>query len=335
MTRGTILVTGAAGYLGSHTVLALWESGFEVVGIDDYSNSERSVVSRIEALGQRALTMIEGNVRDADCLAATFGRFNIVGAVHFAARKSIEESFAESLSYYDVNVAGTLTVLQQCQRAGVNAFVFSSSATVYDATQPSPVDENSRLLGASPYGRSKLIGERMLRDAAQASGLRYAILRYFNPVGAHPSGSIGENPRGKPGNLMPVVCRVAASRQSQLSVFGNDYSTMDGTGVRDFVHVQDVAEAHVHALEALLQDRETLCLNIGTGSGTSVLTLIDAFERANGVRVPHVIAPRRHGDVAAMVANVGEAARSIGWRATRNLDAMCRDAWRFAQTLGC
>lgn len=333
MRRGTILVTGAAGFIGSHTVLALWERGFDVVGLDDYSNAERSLVGRIEALGQRTLTMIEGDVRDGDSLAAALRAPDIVGAIHFAARKSIEESFLETQSYYDVNVAGTLAVLQQCQLAGVNALVFSSSATVYDPAQPAPVNETGQTLGASPYGRSKLIGERMLRDAAQAFGRRYAILRYFNPVGAHPSGCIGENPRGRPGNLMPVVCRVAAGRQSQLSVFGNDYPTIDGTGVRDYVHVQDVAEAHVHALEALLDGCEALSLNIGTGRGTSVLTLIDAFERANGVRVPFAIAPRRQGDVAAMVANVDQAERSIGWRAKRDLDAMCRDAWRFAQTL--
>ncbi|GAB6050666.1 UDP-glucose 4-epimerase GalE [Hydrogenophilus islandicus] len=328
-----ILVTGGAGYIGSHTVVVLLEAGFEVVVFDNFSNSHPEALRRVEQITGRRVTVIEGDVRDRAALDAAFARYPSDAVIHFAGKKAVGESVAKPLLYYDHNVVGSLRLLEAMAAAGVKCLVFSSSATVYGEPQQLPLTETHPLSATNPYGRTKLIIEEMLRDTFRADPTwRIAILRYFNPVGAHPSGLIGEDPNDIPNNLMPFITQVAVGKLPKLRIFGNDYPTPDGTGVRDYLHVMDLAEGHLAALRALLApDAPPRCeaFNLGTGRGVSVLEMVRAFEAASGRRIPYEIAPRRPGDVAACWADPSKAHTELGWRASRTLAEMCRDAWRW------
>ena len=326
----TILLTGAAGYIASHTWLALWRAGFEVVGVDDFSNSSPAVLGRLEKLSGRTPVFERASVCDAAAMTQLFKRHRIDATVHFAALKAVGESTARPLDYYANNIGGLLTVCRAMQANDVSRFVFSSSATVYGEPEALPLTEAARLSATSPYGQTKLMGEQILRDLAQAQpGWQNAVLRYFNPVGAHVSGSIGEDPRGTPNNLMPYVAQVAVGRRPFLQVWGNDYDTPDGTGVRDYIHVEDLAEGHVAALRRLLDQPGSLTVNLGTGRGHSVLDVVRAYAAASGREVPHRVMPRRPGDVAACYADPALAHALLGWRAQHDLPRMCADSWRW------
>ena len=325
-----ILLTGATGYIASHTWLALDGAGYSVAGIDDFSNSSPEVLRRLAALGADVSNFVRADVRDRDALDALFARSDIEAVVHFAASKAVGESVAEPLKYYANNIGGLVTLAEAMRAHGCKTIVFSSSATVYGQPERLPIRENAPLAATSPYGATKLISEGILRDLERSDpAWRVALLRYFNPVGAHPSGTIGEDPRGTPNNLMPYVAQVAVGKRPALQIFGADYPTPDGTGVRDYLHVVDLAEGHVAALRHLLGGAGSLTVNLGTGRGSSVLELVHAFERASGRRVSYEMAPRRPGDVAACYADPTLAAETIGWKATRDLDAMCADTWRW------
>ena len=326
-----ILLTGGAGYIGSHTALALLGAGHEPILLDNYGNSSPTVVDRLGVIAGRTLTIIPGDVRDLSLVRSVLAEERIDAVIHFAALKAVADSVADPLSYYANNVGGMLTLLEAMEAEGVRTIVFSSSATVYGEPQRLPMDEEHPTRAVNPYGQTKLICETMLSDLARAPrDWRVSVLRYFNPVGAHPSGLIGEDPTGVPNNLMPIITRVALGEIDRLHIYGTDYPTADSTAVRDYIHVVDLAEGHVAALEALSEGEMLQVYNLGTGQGTSVLELIATFERTNGVKVPHVAADRRPGDVAAMYAAAGKAERELGWRATRGLPEMCADSWRFA-----
>jgi UDP-glucose 4-epimerase len=329
----TVLLTGATGYIASHTWLALQSAGFQVVGVDDFSNSSPEVLNRLQRLGGQTPVFERASVCDAAAMSALFARHPIDAVVHFAAFKAVGESTAQPLAYYRNNLGGLVTVGEAMRAAGCSRFVFSSSATVYGDPQRLPITEDSPLSATNPYGQTKLIGETILRDlgAADASW-QTACLRYFNPVGAHDSGLIGEDPRGTPNNLMPYVAQVAVGRREKLSVFGNDYPTPDGTGVRDYIHVVDLAEGHVAALRQLLDAPGSFTVNLGTGRGYSVLELVAAYAQASGRPIPYEIVDRRPGDVAACYADPTLAQQRLGWRAQHDLDRMCADSWRW-QTL--
>lgn len=330
-----ILLTGATGYIASHTWLALQEAGFDVVGIDSLVNSSVKVLDRIETIGRRAPHFVQGDVRDAAALDRCFElartRFGgIQAVVHFAALKAVGESVDRPLDYFENNLGGLLSVCQAMKRHGVNNLVFSSSATVYGSPDTLPITEDAPLRVTNPYGQTKLMGEEILRELGRCDPTwRFACLRYFNPVGAHPSGLIGEDPQGIPNNLMPYVAQVAVGQRSHLNVFGKDYDTPDGTGVRDYIHVCDLAEGHVAALRYLFDRQQSLTVNLGTGQGYSVLELAQAYGRASGRDIPVVFAPRRAGDVAACYADPQRAFETMGWKATRGLDEMCVDSWRW------
>jgi UDP-glucose 4-epimerase len=325
-----ILLTGATGYIASHTWLALEAAGYLVAGLDDFSNSSPEVLKRLAALGADLSHFSKADVRDRAALDRIFGDGKIEAVVHFAARKAVGESVAEPLLYYAVNVGGLVALAEAMRDHGCKTIVFSSSATVYGQPETLPILESAALATTNPYGATKLISEGVLRDVERSDpAWRIALLRYFNPVGAHESGSIGEDPRGTPNNLMPYVAQVAVGKRPRLQVFGADYPTPDGTGVRDYLHVVDLAEGHVAALRHLLGGAGSLTVNLGTGRGRSVLELVHAFERASGRPIPYDIAPRRPGDVAACYADVRLAERLLGWQAKRDLDAMCADAWRW------
>ena len=325
-----ILLTGATGYIASHTWLALEEAGYEVAGLDDFSNSSPEVLRRLAALGADVSHFTEADVRDRAALDKVFAGEKIEAVVHFAAKKAVGESVAQPLLYYAVNVGGLVALAEAMRDHGCKTFVFSSSATVYGDPQQLPILESAALSSTNPYGATKLVSENLLRDLERSDpAWRVALLRYFNPVGAHESGSIGEDPRGTPNNLMPYVAQVAVGKRAKLQVFGDDYDTPDGTGVRDYLHVVDLAEGHVAALRRLLGGAGSLTVNLGTGRGSSVLELVQAFERASGRPVPYDIAPRRPGDIAACYADVSLAERLLGWKAERDLDAMCIDTWRW------
>jgi UDP-glucose 4-epimerase len=330
MSAPTVLLTGGAGYIGSHTWLTLLAAGYKVVGIDNFSNSSPLVLERLAQLSGQTPVFEQIDVCDAAAMEGLFQRHSIDAAVHFAAYKSVGESTQKPLAYYANNLGGLLTLSQTMARHGKQALVFSSSATVYGSPDRLPISEDSTLSTTNPYGATKLMGENILRDAALADP-RWAIalLRYFNPVGAHESGLIGEDPRGTPNNLMPYVTQVAVGKRTKLQVFGNDYDTPDGTGVRDYIHVLDLAEGHVAALRYLLDKRQSLTVNLGTGQGYSVLELVKACERASGRPVPYDIVARRPGDIAACYADPAMARALLGWQATRGLDAMCADSWRW------
>ncbi|MCS7100098.1 MAG: UDP-glucose 4-epimerase GalE [Burkholderiaceae bacterium] len=325
----TLLVTGGAGYIGAHTIVELLAAGHEVVCLDNYSNSSPAALARVQRIAGRGMTALEGDVRDAALLARVFATHPIDGVIHFAALKAVGESVAQPLAYYENNVAGTLTLAAAMQKAGVTRFVFSSSATVYGAPDVLPVTEDAPIRTANPYGATKAMVEQILRDAAAAYGWSVVSLRYFNPIGAHASGLIGEDPHDVPNNLFPFVCQVAAGKRPHLNVFGDDWPTVDGTGVRDYLHVMDLAAGHVRAYEYAQRQRGFVALNLGTGRGTSVLELVRAFEAATGQRVPYRIAPRRPGDIAACWADPSRAQQLLGWRATRSIAEACADGWRW------
>ncbi len=328
--RRPVLVTGGAGYIGSHTVVELLQAGWPVVVLDNLCNSSDESLKRVARIAGQPVPLVRGDVRDETLVADLLARHDFCATVHFAGLKAVGESVAQPLAYYDNNVAGTQVLLRCLARAGVGRFVFSSSATVYGDPQSVPLREESRTAPTNPYGRSKLIVEWMLGDLA-ASDPQWSIgvLRYFNPVGAHPSGLIGEDPAGLPNNLMPFVAQVAVGRRDRLPVFGSDWPTRDGTGVRDYIHVVDLARGHVAALERLLARPGGFTVNLGTGTGYSVLEMIRAFERASGRSVPYELVARRPGDIAACYADPSLAQRVLGWRAQLGIERMCEDAWRW------
>lgn len=327
----TILVTGGAGYIGSHACLEFLQAGYDVVVLDNLSNSSPEALKRVQKLTGRELTFIEGDIRDRKGLDALFQRHDIDAVIHFAGLKAVGESVEKPLLYYDNNIAGSVTLFEAMQAAGVKTIVFSSSATVYGDPASVPIREDFPVGGTTnPYGTSKLFIEKILQDVAIADGAwRIALLRYFNPVGAHESGQIGEAPQGIPNNLMPYITQVAVGRREYLSVFGNDYPTPDGTGVRDYIHVVDLARGHLKAVEKLAQGPGVNIWNLGTGQGYSVLDMARAMEKASGRPIPYRIAPRRPGDVAQCWADPAKALQELGWRAEKGLEAMCVDAWRW------
>lgn len=326
----TILLTGATGYIGSHTWLALAAAGYDVVGVDDFSNSAPEVLERLQTLLGHAPRFERANVCDRTAVAGLMDRHRIDATVHFAASKAVGESTAQPLAYYANNLGGLLSVGEAMLARSARRFVFSSSATVYGEPEHLPIGEDAPLAATNPYGQTKLMAEQILRDLGAAEpGWQTACLRYFNPVGAHDSGRIGEDPRGVPNNLMPYVAQVAIGRRSELQVFGHDYPTPDGSGVRDYIHVMDLAEGHVAALKRLFDAPGSFTVNLGTGVGHSVLELVRAYEKASGRPVPYVLAPRRPGDAAACYADPRRAAELLGWRAQRDLATMCADSWRW------
>ncbi len=325
-----VLVTGGLGYIGSHTVVALAGHGYRVVVVDDLSNSSIDVLAPVEALCGTSVATYCGDVRDREFLATVLGRNPVACAVHFAGLKAVGDSVRMPLEYYDVNVNGTLTLARALEAAGVRRVVFSSSATVYGDPAVAPTPETHPLAPANPYGRSKRDAEELLADLCASDPRWGAIsLRYFNPAGAHPSGTIGERPQGVPNNLVPYIAQVANGERPALRVFGDDYPTPDGTGVRDYVHVMDLASAHVAAVARMLSRPGNEVINLGSGRGYSVLEVIRAYEHANDVRVPYEIVPRRSGDVPRYLADATLAGQLLDWRATRGIDEMCRDAARF------
>ncbi len=331
----TILVTGGAGYVGSHVVVELARAGHAPVVLDNFSNSTPSVLPRLQALAGRPVPCITADVRDVAALRTAFHDHPIAAVVHCAGLKSVSESQARPLAYYDVNVGGTLALAEVMGEAGVATLVFSSSATVYGQPDDLPVAEGAPLRPQNVYGRTKRVVEDFLRDLARANAnWRIAILRYFNPAGAHSSGMLGEAPRGRPDNLVPLLCRIASGEFPELSIFGNDWPTPDGTGIRDYLHVQDLAEGHLMALQHLARNPGSLEVNLGTGRGYSVMEVVAAFERACGRQVDKSFASRRAGDVSSYYADPTRAHDLLGWRATRELDAICADAWRWQKNGG-
>ncbi len=327
----TILLTGAAGYIGSHTAIALAEAGYDVAIVDDFSNSSPEAVKRCEELTGKKMPLYEADVADKAAMGRIFAETKPEAVMHFAGFKAVGESVAKPLKYYRNNLDTTLTLLECMAEAGCKRFIFSSSATVYGAKATVPYTEQSETGGCTnPYGWTKFMIEQIASGAAVADKeLSVVLLRYFNPVGAHASGRIGENPAGIPNNLMPYITQVAVGRLPHLNVFGDDYDTPDGTGVRDYIHVVDLAEGHVKALEYALAHTGTEIFNLGTGHGVSVLELVHAFEKATGVRIPYEIAPRRPGDLATVYADCSKAERVLGWKATRTVEDMCADSWRW------
>lgn len=327
-----IFVTGGAGYIGSHTCIELLQAGQAVTVYDNFSNSSPESIRRVEQITGRTVRLVQGDIRDAAALTASLKDSGAEAVIHFAGLKAVGESVAEPLRYYDNNVIGTVRLLEAMAATGVLRLVFSSSATVYGDPQRLPLTEDHPLSATNPYGRTKLMIEDMLRDLQHSNpAWRIAILRYFNPIGAHVSGRIGEDPQGIPNNLMPYVSQVAAGRREQLQVWGSDYPTPDGTGVRDFIHVVDLADGHVKALDYLRREAGCIAFNLGTGQGYSVLELVHAFEQASGRSVPYQIAARRPGDVASSYASPERAARLLGWQPQRGLEQMCEDSWRWQQ----
>ncbi len=328
----SILVTGGAGYIGSHTCVELLNAGYTVTVFDNYCNSHPESLNRVERITGKTFTRIKGDIRDRAALETALRDSQATAVIHFAGLKAVGESNQIPLHYYDNNVVGTLRLLEAMEATGVKELVFSSSATVYGNPQWLPLTEDHPLSATNPYGRTKLVVEDMLRDAFAAnSSLRIGLLRYFNPVGAHPSGLIGEDPRDIPNNLLPFVAQVAAGRREFLNVWGNDYGTPDGTGVRDYIHVIDLALGHLRTLEMLARGEEGQCtpINLGTGTGYSVLDMVQAFETASGRPVPYKVQGRRHGDVATCYSDPQLANDILGWRATRDLATMCADSWRW------
>ena len=328
----TALITGGTGYIGSHTCVEMIAAGWQVVVIDNLSNSSPQAIERIGRITGTRPVFVPADVRDRAALDRAFEQHAIDAVVHFAGLKAVAESVADPLRYYDNNVGGTLTLVRAMHDHGVRRIVFSSSATVYGMADAMPLDEDAPLRPINPYGRSKLMGEQILADAAAAEpGWRVMLLRYFNPVGAHPTGEIGEDPVGIPNNLMPFVAQVALGRRAGLTVFGDDYATPDGTGVRDYIHVVDLALGHVAALRRMMAPEApaTTTVNLGTGRGHSVLEVVRAFEAASGRRIPRTVVARRAGDVAACYARVERARELLGWGAHRTLQTMCEDTWRW------
>ena len=328
-----ILVTGGAGYIGSHTCVELLQAGHDVTVFDNFCNSHPESLERVQRIAQKQLRVIPGDIRDRPALVSALRESGAQAVIHFAGLKAVGESVQQPLSYYDTNVVGSLRLLEAMGIAGVRTLVFSSSATVYGDPQQLPLTEDHPLSATNPYGQTKLTVEHMLQALQRSdTSWRIGILRYFNPVGAHASGLIGEDPQGTPNNLMPFVAQVAIGRRPHLNVFGDDYPTVDGTGVRDYIHVVDLAIGHLKTLESLeraTHQTECLTVNLGTGTGYSVLEIVRAFEQASGKTVPYKITPRRPGDVAAYCAAPSKAATVLSWQATRSLADMCADTWKW------
>jgi UDP-glucose 4-epimerase len=329
----TVLVTGGAGFIGSHVCVELLGHGYDVIVVDNYSNSSPGALTRVELTARRPLTGIhEVDLRDRPALAEVFRRRPVDAVMHFAAKKAVGESMQIPLGYYDNNIGGTTSLLQAMRAHGVSRLVFSSSCSIYGDAEALPISEDSPARPTNPYATSKWICEQLLAEACRrCPELAVLSLRYFNPIGAHHSGLLGEDPHGVPNNIVPYLMRVAAGRLDRLSVFGYDYETRDGTAIRDYIHVMDIADAHRLGLERLGEGRGMLALNLGTGAGTTVLELIDTFSAACGRPIPYVLVDRRPGDVAQLVADPGTVTRAWGWRTTRDLATMCRDAWRFQE----
>ena len=331
----SVLVTGGAGYVGSHIVVELARAGYAPVVLDNFSNSTPAVLPRLQSLADRPIACIQADVRDVVALRAVFHDHPIAAVVHCAGLKAVGESEARPLAYYDVNVGGAIALAEVMGEAGVATLVFSSSATVYGQPSDLPVTEDAPLRPHSVYGRTKRVVEDFLRDLARANpNWRIAILRYFNPAGAHTSGMLGEAARGRPNNLVPLLCKIASGELADLAIHGSDWPTPDGTGIRDYLHVQDLAEGHVSALRYLAKTHGAVTINLGSGRGHSVLEVVSAFERACGRIVAKAMAPRRPGDVASYYADAQLASKMLGWNATRELDAICADAWRWQKNGG-
>lgn len=327
-----IFVTGGAGYIGSHTCVELLEAGHEVTVFDNFCNSTPEALARVAAITGRQVRLIEGDIRNRAALESALKESQPQQVIHFAGLKAVGESVQQPLRYYDNNVVGTVRLLEAMEATGVRSIVFSSSATVYGDPQRLPLTEDHPLSTTNPYGQTKLVIENMLREVHQSNpAWRVAILRYFNPVGAHPSGLIGEDPQGIPNNLMPYVTQVAVGKRDYLNVWGSDYATPDGTGVRDYIHVVDLARGHVKALDHLMLHEGCVAINLGSGTGYSVLDMVRALATASGRDVPYKVGPRRPGDVAACYANAKLAEQLLGWRAERGLAQICEDAWRWQQ----
>ena len=330
--KNTVLVTGGAGYIGSHVCVELLEQDYTVVVLDNLCNGSEVALERVQEISGKALTFAQGDVRDEPLVRQLLHDQQIDAVMHFAGLKAVGESVAQPLEYYDNNVTGAIDLLQAMSDEGVKSLVFSSSATVYGDPASNPIVEDFPLSATNPYGRSKLMIEEMLRDLFVSDGdWAISILRYFNPAGAHRSGRIGEHPSGIPNNLMPYIAQTASGLRKKLSVFGGDYPTRDGTGVRDYIHVTDLARGHIKALEKLADKPGCITHNLGTGTGYSVLEMVAAFEKACGKVIPYEIVPRRPGDIAECYANPGCAHQELGWRAEKGLAAMCEDAWRWQQ----
>ncbi len=329
-----ILLTGGTGYIGSHTAVVLVEAGHNVVLFDNLSNSRRDVVDRLIKIAQKDIPFVEGDVRDTPLVSKTIQGYKIDAVIHFAGLKAVGESVEKPLEYFDNNVCGTISLLEAMRGSQVKALVFSSSATVYGEPQYLPIDENHPTASTNPYGRTKLHVEEMLEDIVN-SDLSWGVvcLRYFNPVGAHDSGLIGENPSGIPNNLMPFVSQVAAGVRSKVSVFGGDYPTPDGTGVRDYIHVLDLAAGHLAAINFLATEKGWHAINLGTGYGSSVLEMINQFTLSSGKPVPYEVVDRRPGDVASCYASADKAEKLLKWKATRDLESMCASAWKWQESL--
>ena len=325
-----VLLTGGAGYIGSHTAVELMTAGYDVVIADDLSNSSEKVLGRIELLGGKKPVFYNIDVCDKEKLRKVFSENEIEAAIHFAGKKAVGESVAKPLMYYRNNLDATITLLEVMEEFGCKKLIFSSSATVYGVPETTPVTETAPRWCTNPYGWTKYMSEQIMRDACAADkDLCCMLLRYFNPIGAHESGMIGEDPEGIPNNLMPYISQVAIGRRERLGVFGNDYPTPDGTGVRDYIHVVDLAKGHIAALRYAEKNVGCEAVNLGTGVGYSVLDIVNAFERVNGVRIPYVIQGRRPGDAAMIFADASLAEKKLGWKAEKNLDDMCRDTWRW------
>lgn len=330
IATASILLTGGAGYIGSHTFVALIEAGFSPVILDDFSNSKPAVLERLQRITGQVVRCQQGSVADVELVQALIHRHQIAAVIHFAGFKAVGESVAQPLKYFENNLGGMMALLRAMQSTTCRTLVFSSSATVYGDPSSVPITEDFSRSHTNPYGHTKLVCEDMLAAMQVANpAWRTGVLRYFNPVGAHPSGLIGEDPAGPPNNLMPYVAQVAVGNRAILNVYGNDYATPDGTGVRDYIHVQDLAQAHVAAVQTLLQAADGFTVNVGTGKGHSVLEVVRAFEQASGKPVPFQIVPRRAGDVAQCFADPSLAHELLGWRAKHTLMDMCTDAWRW------
>ena len=325
-----VLLAGGAGYIGSHTALCLLQAGYQVVVLDNLSNSSPEALKRVEEITGKEAPLIVGDCSDEGTVASVFEQYAIDVVIHFAGLKAVAESVEKPLDYYQNNLNATMTLCRVMPRFGCHTLVFSSSATVYGVTQEMPLREDFPTGCTNPYGWTKWISERILTDIAKAdAAASFVLLRYFNPIGAHESGRIGEDPTGIPNNLMPYICQVAARKLDYLRIFGSDYPTKDGTGERDFIHVMDLAEGHVAAVEYAARHRGVEVINLGTGISYSVLETLRAFERVNGVTIPHQFVPRRPGDIAVCYADVSKAQALLGWKAKRDLSSMCRDAWNW------
>ena len=330
INKQVILITGGVGYIGSHTVLQILESGVSVVILDNLVNSKEDVIKRIEKITSKVPDLIVGDVRDRKILRTLFEKYKVSSVIHFAGLKAVGDSVSNPLEYYDNNVSGSLILLEEMKAAGIKTFIFSSSATVYGDPEKVPLVENSPLKPTNPYGQTKLTVEKILIDLYRSdNSWRIATLRYFNPVGAHESGLIGESPNGTPNNLMPYIAQVAIGKLPKLKVFGNDYQTPDGTGVRDYIHVCDLARGHLCALKTLNDRGGFLTVNLGTGKGFSVLEMIRSFEKASGKNIPFEIVERRAGDISQCYADATLAKKEIGWEAKFDLNKMCEDSWRW------